>query len=212
MTLTIRTPTTRLEGEDRRCWLEKTTPGQRRTVRGYEFHSYAPIRCIGHIDRKDCLFITLERWIDYPAGRRDIQRVELLLDGNGNITKLSRYPIEISKWSEPDQPAATAESEPQPTEPAAPEPEQPTIKNGDRIRFLDGPEHPELAGSEGTATRVGKMRLLANADKLGQAVSILLTQVQLVEGTPEPIPTATKPRRSRSVRSRAADHIAAPSA
>jgi hypothetical protein len=209
MTLTIRTLTTRLEGEDRRCWLERTTPQQRKTVAGYELHSYTPIRCLKHIDRKDCLFITLERWIDYPQGRRDVQRVQLLINSNGDVIGLHRYPIEIKKWGEPDQPA---ELEPQPDGIAAIEPA--TIKNGDRVEFLPGDEHSELAGTQGEALRVGLKRLLARADKTGEPVSISLQQIRFIErqAEPEPQPTPRKPRKSRSGRGKAADTLAAPSA
>lgn len=110
--LTIITPTIRLEGMSRDCWLNRLTPAIRQAVAGYETHSYVPINCCGHFDHKDRFWITLERWADYidhPTRLRDIQRVTLLVKDTGEILSARRLPIErIDRDGNHDAPAAPA--------------------------------------------------------------------------------------------------------
>jgi hypothetical protein len=183
------------------------TPAQMDRLAQYQRDNYYPVEFErGNAGR---LIVTLER-ISESTQWRWTGQIKLSIAADGTVAGSCVLPAARTRRME--QPEQPAEPEPQPGDPVAIDPEPTVIQNGDRIRFLEGSEHPELANTEGTATRVGTMRLLATADATGHAVSISLEQVELVERSPEPVPAATKPRRARNARSRQSEAIIAPSA
>lgn len=82
-------PTTRTDIESQRCY--QAHPEIHKTITGYEREQYKMIRCIrGVNEAKGTTFTVLERWCEW-GNVRDVQTVELWMDRDGAIKKVTRH-------------------------------------------------------------------------------------------------------------------------